>query len=76
MVASGISHSSCPSTLNKMADNTLNREDPKVAANIALDASKADEAEHNMSILEAFRQNKKAVLWSMALSFALVMEGQ
>lgn len=75
MVASGISHSSCPSTLNKMADNTLNREDPKVAANIALDASKADEAEHNMSILEAFRQNKKAVLWSMALSFALVMEG-
>lgn len=58
-----------------MADNILNKDDPKAAANIALDAAKADAAEHTISVREAFRQHRKAVLWSMALSVALVMEG-
>lgn len=59
-----------------MVERTISREDPKAAANAALDAAKADEAEHQISIKDAFTQHRKAVLWSMALSVALVMEGE
>ncbi|ORY28791.1 maltose permease [Naematelia encephala] len=38
-------------------------------------AAKADEAEHRMSMKEAFLIHRKAIFWSMALSWALVMEG-
>lgn len=39
------------------------------------DGAKADKAEHEMTIVEAFRVHKKAIFWSMALSAALIMEG-
>ncbi|KAF9457582.1 trehalose transport-related protein [Collybia nuda] len=39
------------------------------------DGAKADKAEHDMSLLEAFHVHKKAIFWSMALSGALIMEG-
>jgi SP family general alpha glucoside:H+ symporter-like MFS transporter len=39
------------------------------------DAAKADAAEHQMSLKEAFFMHKKAIFWSMALSGALIMEG-
>lgn len=58
-----------------MVERTLSRDDPKAAANAALDAAKADDAEHKISVKDAFIQHRKAVLWSMALSVALVMEG-
>ncbi|KAI0699131.1 maltose permease [Cytidiella melzeri] len=38
-------------------------------------AAKADAAEHQASVWEAFRIHKKAIFWSMALSGALIMEG-
>ncbi|KAJ7624619.1 maltose permease [Roridomyces roridus] len=44
-------------------------------AEVVKDAARADAAEHTMSIREAFRIHKKAVLWSVLLSAALVMEG-
>ncbi|KAJ7764394.1 maltose permease [Mycena metata] len=44
-------------------------------AEVTHDAAKADEAEHNMPIREAFRIHKKAVFWSVVLSAALIMEG-
>ncbi|KAJ6571319.1 trehalose transport-related protein [Mycena capillaripes] len=44
-------------------------------AEVTHDAAQADEAEHNMSIREAFRIHKKAVFWSVVLSAALIMEG-
>ena len=34
------------------------------------DAAKADAAEHQATLWEAFQVNKKAILWSMALSGA------
>ncbi|KAF7965992.1 hypothetical protein HWV62_32702 [Athelia sp. TMB] len=46
-----------------------------VSAAVVNDASKADHAEHAMSLREAFRIHKKAIFWSMALSGALIMEG-
>lgn len=39
------------------------------------DAAKADEVEHLMTLGEAWRIHKKAILWSMSLSRALIMEG-
>jgi SP family general alpha glucoside:H+ symporter-like MFS transporter len=39
------------------------------------DAALADTAEHNMGVREAFRIHKKAVMWSVLLSAALIMEG-
>ena len=39
-------------------------------AHVISDASKADRAEHRMTIQEAFRVHKKAIFWSMALSAA------
>ncbi|KAJ7152083.1 trehalose transport-related protein [Mycena filopes] len=44
-------------------------------AEVTHDAAKADQAEHDMSIREALRIHKKAVLWSVVLSAALIMEG-
>ncbi|WWD19435.1 hypothetical protein CI109_103895 [Kwoniella shandongensis] len=39
------------------------------------DAAKADADEHNITLKDAFYKHKKAIIWSMALSGALIMEG-
>ena len=39
------------------------------------DAQRASEAEHNTTLWEAIRTNKKAVFWSMVLSLSIIMEG-
>ncbi|KAJ7879362.1 maltose permease [Mycena leptocephala] len=44
-------------------------------AEVTHDAAQADLAEHNMSIREALLIHRKAVMWSMVLSAALIMEG-
>ncbi|KAJ6518515.1 trehalose transport-related protein [Mycena vulgaris] len=44
-------------------------------AEVTRDAAQADLAEHNMSIRDALRIHKKAVIWSVVLSAALIMEG-
>ncbi|KZP02050.1 hypothetical protein FIBSPDRAFT_655333, partial [Athelia psychrophila] len=46
-----------------------------VSATVVQDAAKADHAEHDMSPRKAFCIHKKAILWSMALSGALIMDG-
>ncbi|PWN38609.1 sugar transporter [Meira miltonrushii] len=38
-------------------------------------AAKATKTDHEMTLWQALKRNKKAVLWSMLLSTALVMEG-
>lgn len=38
-------------------------------------AEKATEGEHRMGLVAAIRAYPKAVAWSMAISFAVVMEG-
>jgi SP family general alpha glucoside:H+ symporter-like MFS transporter len=52
-------------------DNLMRTLDEKVIK----DAAKADAAEHQMTLSEAFHMHKKAIFWSMALSGALIMEG-
>jgi SP family general alpha glucoside:H+ symporter-like MFS transporter len=47
----------------------------KLDEKVIKDAAKADAAEHQMSLREAFHIHKKAIFWSMALSGALIMEG-
>lgn len=42
---------------------------------VLADAQKADEVEHTISLKDAFRVHKKAIMWSMLLSSALIMEG-
>lgn len=43
---------------------------------IIAEAAAADAKEHSMTIAEGWRSHKKAILWSMALSAALIMEGE
>jgi hypothetical protein len=38
-------------------------------------AADADAAEHKQTIRDAWHRNRKAIFWSMALSWALIMEG-
>lgn len=38
-------------------------------------AQAADEADHKLTLVQAFRKYKKAVFWSSLLSTALIMEG-
>lgn len=39
-------------------------------------AQKATDGEHNMGLIQAVKTYPKAVAWSMAISFAVVMEGE
>ncbi len=39
------------------------------------DAAKADKDEHTISLKDSFFIHKKAIIWSMLLSSALIMEG-
>lgn len=44
-------------------------------ATLVKGAAAADKSEHEMTLRQAFRVHKKAVMWSMILSAALIMEG-
>jgi SP family general alpha glucoside:H+ symporter-like MFS transporter len=55
-----------------VADDRLNA---NMDADILADAKAADDKEHKMTAREGWRTHKKAILWSMALSGALIMEG-
>lgn len=50
--------------------------DERLEAHVAKDAAIADAQEHQNTVKEAFRIHKKAIFWSMALSGALIMEGE
>ena len=41
----------------------------------AADAQHANTAEHNLTFWQAIKSNKKAAMWSMIISMAIVMEG-
>lgn len=64
-----------PSSGVLRADNAKLAHEIDNYAEVIHDAEKADYAEHNMSIRDAFRIHKKAVFWSVFLSAALIMEG-
>ncbi|KIY70586.1 trehalose transport-related protein [Cylindrobasidium torrendii FP15055 ss-10] len=58
-----------------VADNDEILRSGKMDAHAVSDAAKADEAEHKMTLRDAWKSHKKAIFWSMALSGALIMEG-
>lgn len=41
----------------------------------AAEAQHANSAEHNLTFWQAIKSNKKAAMWSMIISMAIVMEG-
>lgn len=47
----------------------------RMDAEVLRDAAAAEAVEHNMTLAQGWRTHKKAILWSMALSGALIMEG-
>lgn len=59
-----------------MSDETkvYTKAEDSIARDLGIDAVKdaalADEAEHNMTLRQAFHAHKKAIFWSMALSGA------
>lgn len=40
-----------------------------------VDAKHASDEEHNQTLLEALKSNRKAVFWSMLISMSIIMEG-
>lgn len=59
---------------NVIVDDTKTNE--KMDADVLRHAAKAEAIEQNMTLAQGWRTHKKAIFWSMALSFALVMEGE
>lgn len=59
---------------NVIVDDTKTNE--RMDAEVLRDAAKAEAIEHNMTLGQGWKTHKKAIFWSMALSFALIMEGE
>lgn len=57
-----------------IVDDTKTNE--RMDAEVLRDAAKAEAVEQNMTLSQGWRTHKKAIFWSMALSFALIMEGE
>lgn len=65
--------------MNHSADKAVVVPDDKVNPDLGdqmlRDAAAADAAEHKMTIKDGWRTHRKAIMWSMLLSAALIMEG-
>jgi len=58
--------------VQKVADHEI---EEKLGHDAMLDAKKATSEEHSQTLVEAFRANRKAVMWSVLISLTIVMEG-
>jgi len=47
----------------------------KKAEVLLMEAEAATESEHRMGLIQALRRYPKAAAWSLAISFAVIMEG-
>lgn len=47
----------------------------KLGADALFQAKQASDEEHNETFWQALKANKKAAMWSMAISLSIVMEG-
>jgi SP family general alpha glucoside:H+ symporter-like MFS transporter len=58
-------------------EDTVVVEDKAAAVDAAAlqKAAAAEAAEHSMTLASGWRTHRRAIFWSMALSFALIMEG-
>lgn len=47
----------------------------RLGADALFQAKNASDEEHQQTLLQALKANRKAVAWSMAISLSIVMEG-
>ncbi|KAI0200550.1 sugar transporter [Astrocystis sublimbata] len=60
------------STAQKVADRDT---EEKLGQNALIEARQATEDEHAQTPLQALRENRKAVMWSVLISMTIIMEG-
>lgn len=56
----------------KVADREL---EDKLGASAILEAKQATDDEHAQTLLQALRENRRAVFWSIMISMSIIMEG-
>ncbi|KAK8113373.1 hypothetical protein PG984_013899 [Apiospora sp. TS-2023a] len=59
-------------THQKVADREL---EDKLGASAILEAKQATDDEHAQTLLQALRENRRAVFWSVMISMSIIMEG-
>lgn len=60
------------SHMQKVVDQDL---EEKLGQNAILQAKQATDDEHAQTLMQALRENRKAVLWSVLISMSIIMEG-
>ncbi|TDZ15325.1 Maltose permease MAL31 [Colletotrichum orbiculare MAFF 240422] len=58
--------------LRKAAENEV---EEKLGQSAIFEAKQASDDEHSQTLMQALRQNRKAVFWSVMISMSIVMEG-
>ncbi|RDW58444.1 sugar transporter-like protein [Coleophoma crateriformis] len=60
------------SGVQKLADRDL---EEKLGANAVFEAKEATDEEHAQTLMQALKENRKAVIWSVLISMTIIMEG-
>jgi SP family general alpha glucoside:H+ symporter-like MFS transporter len=60
------------STAQKVADRDL---EERLGHNALSEAKQATDEEHAQTLIQALKENRKAVMWSLLISLTIVMEG-
>jgi SP family general alpha glucoside:H+ symporter-like MFS transporter len=60
------------SHMQKVVDQDL---EEKLGQNAILQAKQATDDEHAQTLMQALRENRKAVFWSVMISMSIIMEG-
>ncbi len=58
--------------MQKVVDQDL---EEKLGQNAILQAKQATDDEHAQTLMQALRENRKAVFWSVMISMSIIMEG-
>ena len=58
--------------VQKVADHEI---EEKLGHSAISEAKQATDEEHEQTLMQAFRANRKAVMWSFLISMTIIMEG-
>ena len=58
--------------VQKVADHEI---EEKLGHSAMLEAKQATSDEHSQTLMQAFKANKKGVMWSVLISMTIIMEG-
>jgi len=58
--------------VQKVANHEI---EEKLGHSAILEAKQATNEEHSQTLMEAFKANRKAVMWSVLISMTIIMEG-